>query len=79
MTVSSNHEYGFVIARSLTAVGLRRASIGPPIIVMLRGSIGSLAVAMSEIAARTGTVGWQTDKTCRLGPRWRMNCWTYAM
>jgi len=39
-----------------TAVGLRRASIGPPIITMVRG-VGSLLAARSETAASTGTVG----------------------
>ena len=55
------------IARLLTAVGLLRASIGPPIMVMVRG-VGSPALAISEIAASTGTVGWQTEITFTSGP-----------
>ena len=72
----SNHENGFSTARSLTAVGERRGSIGPPIIVIVFGSFGSLAVAISEIAASTGTVGWHTEITCRSGPSWRMKSCT---
>jgi hypothetical protein len=41
------------IARLLTAVGERRASIGPPIIVIVSG-VTSPALAISEIAASTG-------------------------
>ncbi len=64
------------IARLLTAVGLRRASMGPPIIVIERG-VGSPREAISEIAASTGTVGWQTEMTCAWSaPTWRMNSWT---
>ena len=37
ITFCSNHECGFLRARLLTAVGLRRASIGPPIMAMVRG------------------------------------------
>jgi hypothetical protein len=40
------------------------------------GSFGSLLVAISEIAASTGTVGWQTEITCTSGPRWRMKSCT---
>ena len=63
------------MARLLTAVGLRRASIGPPIIVMVRG-VASPLLAISEIAASTGTVGWHTDITFTSGPMWRMNSCT---
>ena len=66
MTFCSNHEYGLVRARLLTAVGLLRASIGPPIMMVVRGS-GSSRAAISEIAASTGTVGWQTEITFRSG------------
>ena len=53
--------------------GLRRASIGPPIIVIVRG-VSSPRLAINEMAASTGTVGWQTDSTCRFfAPIWRMN------
>jgi len=74
--VFSNQEKGFSTARSLTAVGDLRGSIGPPIMVMVLGSFGSLLVAISEIAASTGTVGWHTEITCTSGPRWRMKSWT---
>jgi hypothetical protein len=74
--VFSNQENGFSVARSLTAVGDLRGSIGPPIIVIVFGSFGSLAEAISEIAASTGTVGWQTEITCTSGPRARMKSCT---
>jgi hypothetical protein len=73
MTVRSNHSKLRVCARSLTSVGLRRVSIGPPIIVIERGSAGSSSDDISEIAPSTGTVGWHTDITWTSGPRWRMN------
>jgi hypothetical protein len=63
------------IARLLTAVGLLRASIGPPIIVSVRG-VGSPALAISETAASTGTVGWHTEMTLTSVPMWRMNSCT---
>ena len=75
MTLFSNQEWLLFIARLLTAVGLLRASIGPPIMVIVRG-VGSPALAMSEIAASTGTVGWQTEITLTSGPIERMNSWT---
>ncbi|CFP63050.1 Uncharacterised protein [Bordetella pertussis] len=59
----------------MTWVGDSRGSIGPPIITMLRGWQGSLAEAISDIAASTGTVGWQTEMTWVSGPRWRRNAW----
>jgi hypothetical protein len=52
-----------LVANSLTRVGLRRASIEPPISVRLRGW-GSPADAISDAAASTGTAGWQTASTC---------------
>ena len=73
MTLSRNQEYGFVVARLLTSVGLRLVSIGPPIIVIVRGSRGSPALAISEMAASTGTVGWQTEITWTSGPSLWMN------
>ncbi len=73
MSWRSNHEIGLVTARLLTAVGLRRVSIGPPIMIMVRGFTGSSSAAISEIAASTGTVGWHTEMTLMSGPRWRMN------
>ena len=72
MTLFSNQEWLFVIARLSTAVGLLRASIGPPIIVIVRG-VASPREAISETAASTGTVGWQTEITFTSGPMWRMN------
>jgi hypothetical protein len=59
---------GLFMARLFTAVGLFRASIGPPIMVMLRG-VASPALAISDTAASTGTVGWQTLITCSLSGR----------
>jgi FHS family L-fucose permease-like MFS transporter len=52
---------------ALTAVGLFRASMGPPIIVIVSG-VGSPRLAISETAANTGTVGWQTLMTCASPP-----------
>ena len=76
MTLSSNHHSGWRVARLLTAVGDSRVSIGPPIIVIERGS-GSPRAAISEIAASTGTVGWHTLITCRLSVlMWRMKSCT---
>ena len=53
------------MARLLTAVGDLRASIGPPIMVIVNGVV-SPREAISEIAASTGTVGWQTLMTWQL-------------
>ena len=64
-----------LVARLLTAVGLLRASIGPPIIVIVRG-VSSPALAINETAASTGTVGWQTEITFTSGPMKRMNSCT---
>ena len=75
MTLFSNQLWLLFIARLLTAVGDLRASIGPPIIVIVRG-VSSPLLASSEIAASTGTVGWHTDITCTSGPMWRMNSCT---
>ena len=76
MTLSWNHDSGWRVARLLTEVGDSRVSIGPPIIVIDFGS-GSPCAAISEIAASTGTVGWQTLITCRLSvPMWRMKSCT---
>jgi hypothetical protein len=52
------------VASEFTEVGLLRASIGPPIIVIVRG-VSSPRLAISEMAASTGTVGWHTEITCR--------------
>src|SRR3546814_17993430 len=64
MTLLSNHHSGFSVARLLTAVGDSRVSIGPPIITSERG-VASPRAAISDTAARTGTVGWQTLTTSR--------------
>jgi hypothetical protein len=53
------------MARLLTAVGDLRASIGPPIMVMDSG-VFSPRLAISDTAASTGTVGWQTLITWQL-------------
>ena len=68
ITLCSNHLIDLVVARLLTWVGLRRVSIGPPIMVMVRGLFGSLLAAISEIAASTGTVDWLIPIICVLGP-----------
>ena len=61
-------------ASLLTAVGLRRVSIGPPIRIMLRGAQGSFAAFISDTAASTGTEGWQTAITLVPGPSvWRIS------
>ena len=75
ITLDSNQPWLLFIARLLTAVGLRRASIGPPIIVSVRG-VNSPALAIRLTAASTGTVGWHTEITCTSGPMWRMNSCT---
>jgi hypothetical protein len=54
-----------------TAVGLRRASIGPPMSVIVRG-VTSLEEARRDTAAKTGTVGWHTEITCTSGDRNRI-------
>jgi hypothetical protein len=63
------------IARLLTAVGDKRASIGPPIITSA-GGVGSPALAISDTAPSTGTVGWHTEITLTLCPMARMNSCT---
>jgi hypothetical protein len=63
------------IARLFTAVGDLRASIGPPIMVSVRG-VNSPRLAISDTAASTGTVGWHTEITFTSGPMWRMNSCT---
>ena len=63
------------VARSLTAVGDLRASMGPPIMVMDSGVV-SPRLAMSDTAASTGTVGWHTLMMWQFPYwlcRWRMN------
>ena len=57
------------MARLLTAVGLFLASIGPPIITIVFGGFGMPSCAISATAHSTGTVGWHTEITFRLG--WR--------
>ena len=77
MTLLSNQLWLLLTARSFTEVGLLRASIGPPIIVIVRG-VGWPRLAISDTAASTGTVGCQTEITCTSVPQWRMNSCTYS-
>ena len=65
------------MARLLTAVGDSRASIGPPIMVMVRG-VFSPRLAINEMAASTGTVGWHTEITLTSGPMCRMKSSMYT-
>ena len=65
MTLFSNQLKGLFIAKLLTAVGDKRASIGPPIMVNDSGVV-SPRVAISDTAANTGTVGWHTLITWQL-------------
>ena len=71
------HKDEGLVANVFTAVGERRASMGPPIITMLLG-VASPRAAISDTAASTGTVGWHTLITWHT-PYWacrcRMNCW----
>ena len=63
------------MAKLFTAVGDLVASIGPPIMVMLKG-VFSPREAINETAAKTGTVGWQTLITWQLPYfpcKWRIN------
>ena len=61
-------------ASRLTAVGLRRVSIGPPISVMVAGAKRSPRASMMAAAASTGTEGWQTAMTWVSGPSaWSMS------
>ena len=62
-------------AEGIVETLLRRGSIGPPIMVRLSG-VGSPRAAISDTAASTGTVGWQTEITCTSGPMKRMNSCT---
>ena len=76
MSRRANHEWDRRSANSLTLVGLRRASIGPPIMIIVFGTAGSLDAARRDTAASTGTVGWHTDMTLRSGDNARMNSCT---
>src|SRR3546814_14779882 len=58
MTFSWNHAWGRVVACWLTAVGALRVSIGPPIIVSVRGRHLCFDAAMIAAAASQGTDGW---------------------
>src|SRR2546426_736864 len=57
MTLRRNHSTPRSSARTLTAVGLLRAAIGPPIRVMESGTYGAVAASMRATAAITGTEG----------------------
>ncbi len=63
MTVRSNQSSVCASANLLTAVGLTRVSIGPPIRIIEAGWQGSPAAAISDTAASTGTDGWHTAMT----------------
>ena len=63
MTLCRNHWMPRRPASVLTAVGLTRVSIGPPINVMEIGTYGSSSASMTETAAMTGTAGWHTANT----------------
>ncbi|VTY35679.1 Uncharacterised protein [Xylophilus ampelinus] len=81
MTLFSNHSKLLFIARLFTAVGDLRASMGPPIMVIDSGVV-SPRLAMREMAASTGTVGWHTLITWQLpysACRWRMKSCTSLM
>ena len=67
-TLLRNQSMSRLSASALTAVGLTRVSIGPPISVMVAGRKRSLRASISAIAATTGTDGWQTAMTCADGP-----------
>ena len=68
MTCCSNHSSGCSVARSLTAVGLTRASIGPAMSTMLLGLAWSPCSDITAVAASTGPHGWQIAITCAPGP-----------
>ena len=68
MQLRRNQSVPRSIASWLTAVGLRRVSIGPPISVIERGAQGSDSASMRAMAAMTGTDGWQIAMTCVSGP-----------
>ena len=75
----SNHSKGRSVATRPTWVGFTRVSIGPAIKVMVRGVAGSPDSAISETAASTGTLGWQTATTCTSEPMPWMKRWTRSM
>ena len=59
-------------ATRLTAVGLRRVSIGPPIRIIDLGQLRDpCCFDISDTAASTGTEGWHTAMTCVSGPSTR--------
>ena len=68
MTLLRNQSMPRSSASLLTAVGLRRVSIGPPISVIDGGTQGSSSASISETAAITGTDGWHTAMTWMLPP-----------
>ena len=60
MQLSRNHWLPRACASRLTAVGLRRVSIGPPISVIEAGTSGYRRLPSAPTAAISGTAGWQT-------------------
>src|SRR6476660_9735186 len=69
MTLRRNQSTPRSCASLLTAVGLLRVSIGPPISVIERGAWRSPSVSISAVAASTGTDGWHTATTWVSPPR----------
>jgi hypothetical protein len=73
---------GLDVARSFTAVGLMRQSIGPAISVRLAGVAGCSSSAISAVAASAATQGWQIAIRCAPGPssvRKCIRCWVYSV
>ena len=64
----SNHSIGWLVASSLTVVGLIRVSTGPAIRVTLRGVAGWSSSAINATAASAWAQGWQTPIRCAPGP-----------
>ena len=71
MQLSRNHSMPRSSASRLTAVGLSRVSIGPPMRIIEAGEAGSFIFSMQATATETGTEGWQTAITWVPGPRSR--------
>ena len=69
MTFWRNQSRSCCSASLLTAVGLTRVSIGPPISVIVAGRRRSPRASISATAASTGTDGWHTAMMWASGPR----------
>ena len=68
ITAVSNQLSGLSLARSFTAVGLSRTSMGPAINVIVRGVAGLFALDITETAISVCTQGWHTASTLPPGP-----------